>query len=392
MSVFEHIPVPPRLIHKDHDDDILVSNMRSDIPTWVHPEALSRLDLSAEEQSLLHAHYEADELPDGQRVFVRTSVPPLLSRDTADLPGFDWVADYYTVTSRGLRLDAKFIPEHLEEKLAALGSGQTPRISPATRSRLAKITDRLACNLRTDRQNFCMINDLKNYFFYRKHHEHVPGIMLIEVARQAMYAQIYRSAQFKRGDVTITIKSMSCEFDDYVDANYPVMVSVDPVDVPEEARTGPFEGRQAEFYQRGKRVACINIVGLSITMKLFRRLRNTKPEPDDWFVPIKGFAPSVLFHDPSGKRIEGKLRRVSETGMDIVFPKQPQADAPLTFVICIDGIGYVDGKAQPRALSVEPDGVAGQLDMFDMSLDGKRKWCEAIKNYSHLDATLEVPA
>jgi hypothetical protein len=364
--------------------------MRSDVPTWINPDALSRLDLTAEEHALLYAHYEAGTLHSGERVFVRRSVPLTLPRDTADRDGFEWVGEYYTAYSKGFRLDAKFIPERLEDMLAAIWVDKSCRLTPATRSRLAAITDRLPCNLRSVRQTFCMINDLKNYYFYRKHHEHVPGIMLIEVARQAMYAQIYRSARVKRGAVTITIKSMTCEFDDYVDANYPVTVSVDLSGLPQDGDDGPFEGRRAEFYQRGKRVASISIIGLPISMKLFKRLRNTKPDPDDWFVPVKGFAPSVLFHDMTGNRIEGKLRKVSETGMDIVFPKEPEADAPLDFVICIDGIGYIDGKAQPRALTVQPEGVHGRLDMFDMSLDGKRKWCEAIKNYSHLDAHAEV--
>jgi hypothetical protein len=55
-------------------------------------------------------------------------------------------------------------------------------------------------------------------------------------------------------------------------------------------------------------------------------------------------------------------------------------------VISVDGIGYISGKARPRALEVVSEGVMGRLDMFDLSLDGKRKWFEAIKNYSHIDS------
>lgn len=385
MSFFEHIPVPARLVHKDHLDDVLVSNIRSDVPTWIDPTVLSRVEMTQDERDLITAHYEAGTLQTGQAAYVRRSVPQTLPADVATREGLEWVLAYYAVSAEKLCLAAKYIPEHLEEKLAAVFAEEAVCMTQASRSRLSVITDRLPCNERPARLTFSMINDLENYYFYRKHHEHVPGTMMIEVARQAMYTQIYRSARVKRGDVTITIKSMTCEFDDYVDANYPVTVTVDYDELPDDTPDGPFEARVAEFYQRGRRVAAIRIVGLSISMKLFKRMRNTKPEADDWFIPVKGFAPSVLFQDKAGKRIEGKLCKVSETGMDIVFPQQPEATAPLDFVVCVDGLGYIDGKVQTRNLDVAEDGVRGRMDMVDMSRDSKRKWCEAIKNYSHLE-------
>ena len=131
---------------------------------------------------------------------------------------------------------------------------------------------------------------------------------------------------------------------------------------------------------------------LSISMKLFKRLRHSRPEPDDWFIPIKGFAPNVLFFGGDGRSFEGKLQQVSESAMDIVFAKQPDTDHPLNFIISIEGIGYVDGRVQPRALSAGTNGFVGRMDICDMSLDGKRKWCEAIKNYSHLAARPEQAA
>ena len=66
-------------------------------------------------------------------------------------------------------------------------------LSEAKRRELSEVTDKLP--VQADRPPIfyvTMFNDTKNYFFYRKHHEHVPGIMLMEVARQAMYAQFYK--------------------------------------------------------------------------------------------------------------------------------------------------------------------------------------------------------
>jgi hypothetical protein len=385
MSTTEHIPVTAKLVHKDHVNDVLISNSRSVLPTSIAPDLLEQIDFDNEDLAFLNTHYQRSVLVGGREVLLRRSVPTLLPADIADTEEFNWVHAYYTAEKEGLHLNAKYIPEHLEEALAAEFINPECRLTEDTRSRLSELTDQIPCNERPMGRSYSMINDLQNYYFYRKHHEHVPGIMLIEVARQAMYAQIYQSGRANRGDVTITIKSLGCDFNDYVDSNYPVTVTVDHTELPEDTPDGPFEARCATFYQRGKTVATIKIVGVSITMKLFKRLRSNKPKPQDWFVPVKGFAPSVLFQDDSGKRMEGKLRRVSETGMDIVFAKQPDGDTPMDFVICIDGIGYVDGKAQPRDLKEGREGVHGEVDMIGMSLDGKRKWCEAIKNFSHLE-------
>lgn len=386
MPVFEHIPVNAYMIHKEHLDDVLVSNIRSELPTWLPVDALETEDLSPQERDLLARHYVAADLPGvtGQRL-MRRSVPATLPADLLDAEGFEWAREYYKDCDGTLVLDAKYIPEQLEEALSAHCLETAQRISAADRHRIALLTDKMPCNLRSDRHAMTMINDLENYFFYRKHHEHVPGIMLVEVARQAVYAQYYRTSPHKRGEVTLSIKTLNCEFDDYVDSNYPVTVVVDTQDVTEELDTGTFDRRQARFYQRGRQVALVDIIGAPIKMKLFKRLRNVKPEPGDWFVPVKGFSPSVMFRDESGKRIDGKLRKVSQSGMDIVFAQQPAAHAPLEFVISVEGIGYIDGKVKPHALQTSPDGVIGRVDMLDLSLDCKRKWLEAIKNYSHLD-------
>ena len=55
---FDHIPVPAQMVHKEHVDDVLIANMRSDLPIWISPEALASLQLAAEDYALLHAHLQ----------------------------------------------------------------------------------------------------------------------------------------------------------------------------------------------------------------------------------------------------------------------------------------------------------------------------------------------
>lgn len=391
---FEHIPVNAHLIHKEHLDDVLVSNIRAELPNWLSKDVLEAEWLSEADRNLLSTHYALDTTfcasSNDEMVFVRRSAVTFLPESLAQEEGFEWAVDYYKPAANGWVLNAKYLPEHLEEALAARLHPRERRLSPATRHRISKLTERIPCNMRSHRYAMTMINDLQNYFFYRKHHEHVPGIMLIEVARQAIYAQTYLASSHRRGEVTLSIKTLNCTFKDYVDSNYPVTVVVDTHDVPEDVDNTVFERRTARFYQRGRIVAEIDIVGAPIKMNLFKRLRAVKPQPGDWFAPIKGFAPSVLFSDGGGKRIEGKLRRISENGMDLVFREPPQETALLDFVISIEGIGYVDGKAQVRMLEDVPEGVKVLMNLCDLNRDSKRKWLDAIKNYTHVEPMAEV--
>ena len=298
---------------------------------------------------------------------------------------FRFVRDYYKKANHHFVLTAKYIREECEVALMNRFVDPKHQIDAHDRHLLSNILDRMDCKERPSRYYMNVINDLRNYFFYRKHHEHVPGIMLIEVARQAIYAQYYRTSQHKRGDVTLTIRTLNCDFEDFVDANYPVSVCVETTTDEEEMRTIGTERRAANFWQNGKHVATVNIAGKAIGLKLFKRLRLVRPAANHWFIPVKAFAPSALFFDERGKRSEGKLNKVSRTAMVVLFDCQPEIATSMRFVLNVDNIGYIDGSVQVDAVQEERDAWVCQLAFAELSMEAERKWLEAIKNFSHLE-------
>ena len=62
---------------------------------------------------------------------------------------------------------------------------QQPHLAESKQMEVPGILDLIIDSARPTVYCANMYNDTKNHFFYRKHHEYVPGIMVIEVARQA---------------------------------------------------------------------------------------------------------------------------------------------------------------------------------------------------------------
>lgn len=393
MPVFEHVPVEARLVHKEHLDDVLVSNFRSELPTWITTEALAACGFDAAERERIEAHYaftrlsacaeDAEDTEEG--VLLRRSVPRFLPIEAAGEEGFEMLSRYYRQAGDRLVLDTKYIDEADEILIAQRFVDQDRHLTAADRHRLAELTDRMPCNMRTERYSMNLINDLQNYFFYRKHHEHVPGMMIVEAARQAIYAQYYRTSAYARGEITLTMNSLDCRFETYVDANYPVLLSVDTEAPIGEGAGGHAVRREVRIYQRGQLAATVMAEGVAIKMKLFNRMRTIKPAPEHWFVPIKSYADTVNFRDDAGRQLEGRLMRVAQERMDILFDA-PIPDGPsLDFELEVEGIGLIDGRAAPKEFSDVDGGVVGSLDLENMTLESRRRWLEAIKNFSHVD-------
>lgn len=396
MSAFRHIPVDANLIHKDHQDDVLISNLRSELPTRLSVEDLKSPLFSDAERAFLARHFtevtEEDGLCSGASAFmVRRSVPIVLPLEAAEISELEFITQHYKANSKHFVLQSKYIPEEQEAELASRYLPVALQLEPADRADLAALTVRLPCQERTGRYYFNMFNDLRNYFFYRKHHEHVPGLMLIEVARQAGYAQYYHTSVHKRGEITLTLSDLECRFEDYVESNYPVTISAETLELKQQGGNSGQVRSQVCFFQKGRRVAVIEMLALPIKMKLFKRLRVGRVNPEHWFVPVKGFAPAALFFCPDGKRIEGKLQRVACNAIEVRLDQQTlPADTILNFVVAIDGIGYVDGQVRLSEMREVGDAVVGRFQVEKMTGESTRRWLEAIKNFSHVEPGLGV--
>lgn len=155
-----------------------------------------------------------------------------------------------------------------------------------------------------------VLNDTKNYFFYRKPHEHVPGLMLIETARQAMYHYFYSFSGYERGDVSISITNLHVSFFTYIESVYDVEVLV--MQTEGLARSKPrFVDKTARFYQNGRLVARVRLEGGAMKMNLFRRMRTLNFPENHWFIPSKRISSHLLIGIEGDLPVQAKLVMLS---------------------------------------------------------------------------------
>lgn len=133
--------------------------------------------------------------------------------------------------------------------------------------------------------SFTFINRADHYFFYRKPHEHVPGIMLIEAARQAIYYQLYTYSGYDLGDVTVSLSELNAKFYAYGELMHPIEVVVD--DLTKGDEHFPREVYYSvSFYQRGSLISQINSLAPVIPLNRFKLARNACLFDTQSFVPL----------------------------------------------------------------------------------------------------------
>ncbi|WNC88087.1 AfsA-related hotdog domain-containing protein [Paraburkholderia sp. FT54] len=185
------------------------------------------------------------------------------------------------------------LDEHWESIKAIPFQAITPRLSNAPtadkgeRDTLADLPDELSnLHLRgCGSSSFELINTGQHYFFYRKLHEHVPGTMLIEAARQAVYHHLYNHTTHARGHITVTLSELNARFFGYAELMYPVELVVDDLDQTPHSKPKNIHYR-VSIYQRQTLLATIDTKAPIIDIGLFERIRNVLLFDDNWFAPL----------------------------------------------------------------------------------------------------------
>ncbi|CDH30865.1 AfsA-related hotdog domain-containing protein [Xenorhabdus bovienii] len=156
------------------------------------------------------------------------------------------------------------------------------------------------------------INNANHYFFYRKPHEHVPGIMFLEAARQSIYYQLYTFSEHILGEVTVSLSELNAKFYSYGELMYPIEIVVD--DLTEEYGRLPKKVTYLiSFYQRGLLIAQIKTSAPIVPLEKFQVARNAFLLDKEHFSPLKNTPITALI--TSANRVQSivSLREISTT-------------------------------------------------------------------------------
>lgn len=286
-------PISPALLHKNSSKDVLLMNPRTALPSKIY---FSRSSKSSDEPSgSLIELYQCD--PKDKSVW-RFTIPDKTTNEMT-----------FSVLS-GDEIHARGIPYQIIEKKIA---DQAERGMIRRHEHInADSVSEFIKNNRIKRQStsFTFINEANHYFFYNKPHEHVPGIMLIEAARQAIYYHLYTHTQHVLGKVTASLSELNSKFYIYAELMYPIEVVVD--DLTEGDSLFPkIVYYSISFYQRGALVAQIDSVVPVVGLKRFKMARNAYLlSNSEMFRPIKSAPIIAILTDNDMKQCLVEIHKI----------------------------------------------------------------------------------
>ncbi|WP_137820968.1 AfsA-related hotdog domain-containing protein [Pseudomonas sp. D(2018)] len=388
--------VDKNLVHKSHDDDVLIYDARHLLPAWLPPGLLEQSTLDTANRDDIQLAYRLE----GERYVLR-SLPESIGLGELECCGLagclEELRENFTLEGDRLRLTGTWVLESTEEKLARLPGVGEPLGIPERR-RVHEALKRLEGCPQQGMQYFTFFNDLQNYFFYRKHHEHVPGLMLIEVARQAMYAQFYEHSGYARGEVSISIVDLVSGFPRYTESSYPVSVLVCDYDEKPRSRERKVDKR-ARFFQAGELVADIRLRGEVIRMPVFKRMRNISIDPTHWFRALKGIGHEALVRFDCGRHLRANLELLSLEQIEVRCEGADSLgfiseSAPGQLYLHLEQFGLMAlPVAAIRTVDGEGCGLL-RIRLADLDLRTRFQWREVLKQFayfSHFETLVETP-
>ncbi|MBP9742040.1 MAG: hypothetical protein KBD37_01635 [Burkholderiales bacterium] len=268
----QNLVITPKLLHKDSQDDVLLSHPRFALPLYIN-ENIAQRWVQAELEFLLELYLPHNGESDILCLNLQNGNQGLSSLFGRSIP--------VDVTWQRCRaLPYQIIENEFSESHAPLLQKLEDFQNTASKTNQSMIN--LFCST-----SYRMINQADHYFFYRKEHEHVPGIMLIEAQRQAVYAHIYVTTQHVQGEVTISLGRLNATFYGYVELMYSVELVVDTILENRDLRSEKNTYR-VSFFQWSKLVAIIETEVEIIEMNQFQRLRNLfiYEKGGYWYKPI----------------------------------------------------------------------------------------------------------
>lgn len=351
----------PDILHKGSADDVLICSPKVALPLYITESIIQTCAHSSVLRNYVSCENERSKFYISQVIQRKNPADSSLGVSTAD--DDDW--------SHVRALPYQIVTPHLLEKTDAAGLNGAD-----LEHAVAALCEAIPASQRSS--SFQFINEADNYFFYRKSHEHVPGTMFIEAARQAVYHHLYSHTDHVRGEVTVSLNELNANFFAYAELMYPIELVVDNLSPSDTLLPKKIHYRVA-FYQRQTLFATIDTKATVIDIRLFEKTRNIFIHSDDWFSPIKQSKVSCTISDNGGRKSEVVLIGLGKIGC---ITTSSDFDAT-SMHIAYDGKLSFSGHIRSRKQS-----QYSTWEFLDMNFNALQNISDMIKRgFVHLDET-----
>lgn len=234
-----------------------------------------------------------------------------------------------------------------------------------------------------------MFINIDHPYFYRKDYEHIPGMMLIETARQFGYAVSHHFLNVPLEDVIFGLTDLNVKFHEYVQSNLPVYLKAVNESAPyDPKKTHRDVGFLITIHQRNKEVARINIHAKSMKKDIFLRMR--KGYENDYyqrFIPSSKFCENGYFINIyTQKKYKGQITEISLQGSTVSFNSNLDftTDDRFEFFMYINTIGIIQGICILTGYKTENNITTAHFSFEVLDSSDKDNLKEGIKKYTFM--------
>ncbi|MBB6479907.1 AfsA-related hotdog domain-containing protein [Spirochaeta isovalerica] len=409
MLASESIAICKSLVHKEKEENVLINNLRAEIPPCLsgkvfEDEILPRLN--REEQifmrqrfSLLDQFSTEKIFPDTTgRVYLLAQILPVLPeqyvremRNKLSSESWKFLNGHYADDGRnGLIL--KGMPDEMDQiKILKILDEKSRIILDSEKALLSEILFR--SGVADDRNSFYanMVVDTEHEFYFEHYNEHVPGMMVIEAARQFGLATCHKYGMIPESEYQIMMSDLDIHFEKYVDYHLPIKL-VGTVDVKKRAASGMWKKVILNFQiiQNQTLAVSIRFNGRSIEKALFGELRQ-----EELYNKIGDFRYKPHTNSPGRHKfclrnlenyeyIDGALKEISTRDFKIEIPGNDRYDPEKKhdFLFSFDNRYFINGSCYQTNIERSGNSLIVDFSFSDLSEEDFDNLVQCLKLYT----------
>jgi hypothetical protein len=406
MTPFHLGPIDKALAHKVKDENVFVRDLRRAIPGVLPRQTVESVILprfSDADKRFFLAYYQLSEVRPDEDFYVLFDLPHELPErlfgdhvDALTPQEQRTVRRYYTAGSGGIfRLSGTLTPQD-NVVLTRIFEHRGLSLSEGDRTGLANLLESVA-DLELEEVYHAGLNvDPTHAFFFEHPNEHVPGMMLLEAARQFALACWHLFGHIAVRDSQFIMNELKAVFRDYVNLNYPATFKAE-IKTLTKRRSG--EWHQATLLvttvQQGAVCAEMEFPAQVISKRSFQRLRADRQHTDPLhrFHPIENVHHElVLWNVTRQKYFRAKLWDISMEGFratmidaidDTPVPERWEA------ILYFEELGFIRSDCSPLWQRRERETHWAGFHFLDMSSEDRMLLQSAIRQYCHVRSERE---
>ncbi len=407
-----------KYVHKSLQDNVFVKNLRRAIPAYFEKETVENIiipSLPKAQQDMFLEYYRLQNIDDksiiggnislpehkNEKYYVLFNIPHFLSTEVLDILDHSNQLDqkeirllhnYYRKNNKN---ENYILKNHLSDEevkdIYSILYKKNIHISNIERLKLAEIIENIP-GLTLEKIFYAdLVIDSGHSFFFEHPNDHVPGVMLIEAARQFTTACSHIYGKVPLHGVQFVLSQYNSKFYDYVDLHYPAGMKAEFIS-PENNKDGEwlFLNFHVTLYQKGTIRAYFEMEGRLINRKLFKRLRDGRnsTDPAHRFYPIKSEDCTVSLWDSNKNNyIKAKLVDISFDGFRLEMEEMPEncsTKNEYEFIMCFPQIGFIRGCSLIKWQSLDMEIILCGFHISRISKPDKENIREIIKQYCYL--------